>query len=129
MQTLVKNFNKLSRPIIFDGFNSGLFFSDIDFTWEFKNKYLILGEVKEKGKNMLTSQQLFTTRIADAWEKEEGKKALIIFAQHEPGEEVVHLKNCTVSKVYIKGMWKTLKHEITVKEFLNLFFIENNINL
>lgn len=130
MQTLVKNFAKLSRPIIFDGLKSKTCSpSDIDYVLEYSSKYLILGEVKERGKDVTMGQNLLLTRIADAWNKIPGNVAIVVFSQHSPIDEVIMLANTRVNKVYMNGKWISLdEKKLNTKDFLNMFAEKHNIS-
>jgi hypothetical protein len=130
MSTLVKNFDKLSRPIVYDGLKSKTCSpSDVDVMMEFYNKFLILSEIKEKGKDITVGQNICLTRIADAWNKaSKDKVSVVIFAQHNPSDEVILLADCTINKVYMNGKWIDLsKKNINYKHFLQLFAEKHNI--
>jgi hypothetical protein len=126
MKSLVKNLEKMQRPIIFDGLKSGFQLTDIDFTWEYKNKFLILGEIKEFGKDITIGQQITTTRIINSWNNSPEKIGIIIFAQHQPDIDKILLADCIVKKIY-DGQWRELKKEISVKQFIDLFLKKHNI--
>ena len=124
MSTLVKNFEKLSRPIIFDGLKSRTCsLTDIDGVLEYYNKYLILTEVKEAGKDITIGQKIVNTRIVDAWNKAgEDKVGVVILTHHNPTDSTIILANTTISKVYINGKWNDMsKKNINYKKFLQLF--------
>jgi hypothetical protein len=123
METLVKNFNKLTRPIIFDGLKSKTCSpTDVDYVLEYYGKYLILGEVKEKGKDITVGQNIMLTRMADAWNKIPGNVALVVFSQHKAYDEVILLAETAVTKVYRNGKWVDLSNKkLTTKQFLNMF--------
>lgn len=123
MQTLVKNFNKLSRPIIFDGLKSKTCSpTDMDYVLEYYGKYLILGEVKETGKDITIGQNIMLTRVADAWNRIPGNVAIVVFSQHNPQDETILLAQTSVKKVYKDGKWVDLSNKnLTTKQFLNLF--------
>jgi hypothetical protein len=125
-QSLVKNMSKLSRPIIFDGFTPKFQLTDIDFVWELKNKFLILGEVKEFGKDITIGQAITTTRIVDAWNSDPNKIGIIIFAQHHPDVTEIQLADCIVNKIY-DGSWKELKQSVTVSKFIDMMISKYDI--
>ena len=131
MSTLVKNFEKLSRPIIYDGLKSRTCSpSDVDAFMEFYNKYLILTEVKEEGKDITTGQKICLTRIADAWNKADKDKVGIVIVTHHPStDSIIKLADTIISKVYIAGKWKDMsKKNINYKDFLQLFAEKYNIS-
>ena len=123
MQTLVKNYAKLTRPIIFDGLKSRTCSpSDVDYILEFYGKYLILGEVKEQGKDVTIGQNMLLTRMADAWNKIPGNVAIVVFSQHNPSDTNILLAETKLKKVYKDGKWRDLSDKnLTTKQFLNLF--------
>lgn len=121
MSTLVKNLEKLSRPIIFDNVGGVCTATDLDFVFELYNKFLILGEVKEYGKNITIGQELVTTRIVNAWNKVPGNVGIVVFAQHDSEDKAILLADCQIKKVFMNGVWKSMKTRITVKDFVQLF--------
>lgn len=129
MSTLVKNLEKLNRPIIFDGLKSRTCSpTDFDSVMEFYNKYLIITEVKEIGVDITLGQQITTTRIIDAWNSDKNKIGIIILTHHSSADSMVILANTTISKVYMNGKWIDLsKKNINYKHFLQLFSNKHNI--
>lgn len=128
-QTLVKNREKLERPIIYDGLLSGKISpTDIDACFELFNKFLILFEIKEQGKDITIGQKITTTRIIDAWNSDPNKLGIIIFAQHNPQDNEIMLKDCIVNKIYMNGEWKNLSKKVDVKTFLITLGNKFNIN-
>ena len=125
--TLVKNLEKMSRPIIFDGLKSKTCHpSDIDSMMEFYNKYLILTEVKEDNKDITTGQSICLTRIADSWNKSgKDKVEIVILTHHNPADNQIMLVDSTISKVYVNGQWKN--HTENYKDFLMKFGCKFNI--
>ena len=131
MSTLVKNFDKLSRPIIYDGLKSRTCSpSDVDVMLEFYDKFLILSEIKEFGKDITVGQDICLTRIANAWNKaSKDKVSVVIFAQHPSADSVIRLADCVINKVYMNGKWIDLsKKKINYKDFLQLFADKHNIS-
>ena len=127
MSTLVKNFEKLTRPIIFDNVGGTCSATDIDFVFELYNRFLILGEIKEFTKDITIGQELVTTRIVNAWNKIPGNIGLVVFAQHDSEDKIIALKDCIVNKVFIEGKWKKMKTRINVKDFVQLFATKYDI--
>jgi hypothetical protein len=126
MKTLVKNLEKLKRPIIFDNVGGKCTATDMDFLFEFYNKFLICGEIKEKSKDITVGQKITLTRLVDCWNKVEGNIGIIIFAQHNPDNKIIMLADCIVNKVYINGKWKPIENT-TVSEFIQMFAEKYNI--
>lgn len=126
---LVQNLEKLERPIIFDGLTSKMCYpTDIDAVIELYNKYLIITEVKELGKDITVGQSLTTTRIIDAWNSDKNKLGMVVFTQHNPEDTEILLKNTIVKKVYMNGVWRDMsKKNITYKKFLQIFGETYNI--
>jgi len=120
-QTLVRNLEKLSRPIIFDNVGGACTATDIDFVFELYSKFLILGEVKENHKQITVGQELVTTRIVNSWNKIPGNVGIVIFAHHSADDKQILLADCIINKIYINGKWKTMGTRITVKDFVQLF--------
>ena len=80
--------------------------TDIDFCYEIDDKVLILGELKEEGKEVPTGQTLAFTRICDAWEKSGvGKCAWYLEIQHPEQKGDIIVANCNVVRYYYMGMW------------------------
>ena len=131
MSTLVKNLEKMSRPIIFDGLKSRTCHpSDIDSMLEYYNKYLLLTEVKEEGKDITTGQKICLTRIVDAWDKaSQDKVGVVILTHHPSSDKTILLADTTISKIYIGGKWFDMtKKNINYKQFLTLFAEKHNIS-
>lgn len=91
--------------------------TDLDFCYEIDNTVLILGEVKEEGKEVPTGQTLAYTRICDAWEKSHNKKcAWYLEIQHPEQKGDIVIADCQVVRYYYMGIWS--KSNQTVQEFL-----------
>lgn len=129
-EQLVRNLEKLTRPIIFNGLKSRTCSpTDMDWLLEYYGKFLLIGEVKELGKDITVGQSITTTRICDAWNKIPGNIGIVIFSQHNPEDKLIMLADSIINKVYISGKWvDMLKKNITVKEFLNKFADKYNIS-
>lgn len=128
MSTLVKNMEKLQRPIIFDGLKSGnISPTDIDSVIELWNKFLILFEVKELGKDITIGQKITTTRIIDSWNLDKNKTGIVIFAQHNPEDKEILLAECKVNKIYMDGEWKSINKNVDVKSFLTILGNKFNV--
>ena len=108
---------QVNQAIDFTGVQSGKIHpSDVDFVLEFDNKILILGEVKRRYNRIPKGQEFLLTRITDKW----GEGGLVLKVEHEHSDENtdIPLKNCFVTRRYIKGQWKNYEYG---KEPLILF--------
>lgn len=118
--SLIKNIDKLCRPIDFTGLKGACTGTDIDNLLEFDNKYLFLNEVKEYGKELSIGQELALTRIINAWE-DSGKIGYIAFLWHNPDVDVILLNECIVVKVYKSKQWiDVLNSNITYLRYLQI---------
>lgn len=90
--------------------------TDIDFCYEIDDKILILGEVKEQGKDVPKGQKLALTRIIDAWSNNTNKIGFYLEIQHPEQDGDIIIANCRVVNYYYGGDWK--KARIPVVEFL-----------
>tara|TARA_B100000214_G_scaffold113066_1_gene79899 strand:- start:2698 stop:3078 length:381 start_codon:yes stop_codon:yes gene_type:complete len=112
---LIKNSNRAKQGIEFSGVEWGKIHpSDIDFVLEFKNKVLILGEVKFKGIELTTGQKLMLERIADSWHT---GISFVIFAHHTHEDDTtdIPLQKCEVYKIYYDKKWYTLQGSLISK--------------
>ena len=91
--------------------------TDLDFCYEIDNTVLILGEVKEEGKEVPTGQTLAYTRICDAWERAgRGKCAWYLEIQHPAQKGDIVIAECDVVRYYYMGIWS--KSSQNVQQFL-----------
>lgn len=130
-QSLVKNNALFNQPLLFDGVQSDKIYpSDIDSFIELWNKYLILIEVKTKGKDITLGQNIAMTRIIQSWEADKNKIGMVLHVYHSEydSSKPIMLKDCIVNKVYTKGKWNNMKNNLSVKEFLIMFGNKFNIN-
>ena len=81
MEDLIKYRKRFNQPIVFNGLQDGVISpTDIDFCFEVDNKYLLIGEVKMKGKSITIGQKLVLQRIVDSWQKSgDGKLSIAYF--------------------------------------------------
>lgn len=102
---MIKHPNRIKQVLDFRGVgNSKIHPTDIDAVLEFDNKYLILFEIKLKGKENTLGQELVLKRIVDCWEKVNGK-AFIIYCEHNTNpKEIVTMENTLVNRIYTGGV-------------------------
>ena len=97
--------------------------TDIDFCLEIENKILIIGEIKEKGKDVPQGQNLAFKRIVDAWNARPDMITMgfYVVLHHEQNDDAdIVAANCkVVSYYYDKTIVDTFNG--TLKEFL--FFV------
>ena len=105
------NFDKFNQPVLFDKLGIGqMRMTDFDGVMEVDNKFLILSEVKQAGKEMPYGQSLSYERVCKAW-VQSGKKGVVILAYHNELDPTkpIFLKDCIVTKIYTNGKWKSIK--------------------
>lgn len=119
MNSLIKNINKVSRPIDFTGLSSGnIHPSDIDAALEINGEYLVLIECKEKGKELDLGQKLLLQNINNNWHSKY-RKSIVLVVEHDD-LEVIQLKDTTVIKYYFNKEWSSCNEN--TKQFMkNLF--------
>ncbi len=131
MSTLVKNQALFNQPLLFDGIQSDKIYpSDVDSFIELFNKYLIMIEVKVKGKDITLGQNIALSRICDSWEADKNKTGMVLHVYHSEydSSKPIMLKDCVVNKVYTKGKWKNMTNSVSVKDFLIMFGNKFGIN-
>ena len=114
---MIKHEKRIKQVLNFKGVGSSKIHpTDIDAVLEFDKKYLIMFEVKYKGVQVPTGQELVLHRIADAWEST-GGEAFVVYCWHETEtSEIVDMQNTVVYKVYHNK--KNFKREQNIREFL-----------
>jgi len=114
---MIKHEKRIKQVLNFKGVgNSKIHPTDIDAVLEFDKKFLIMFEVKYKGVQVPTGQELVLHRIADAWEVA-GGEAFVVYCWHETEtSEIVNMQNTVVYKVYHNK--KNFKREQNIREFL-----------
>ena len=130
-KTLIRDADKVAQTIDFAGFVNGKISpSDIDITLEFNDKYLILFEIKEKGKRIPMGQKLLLERIARAWGNWKGKTAVVIFCTHTETDftKPIPLANVDVEELYVQvgteidngqDSWGWIRWTKSLKDTLN----------
>jgi len=123
---MIKYHKRIKQVLDFRGIgNSKIHPTDIDAILEFDNKYLIIFEVKKKGVEAPMGQVLLFERLADCWEKTRGP-AWVLYCEHDTNaEEVVHMENCYVKKVYRDNVY--YKYTANIKETLRDIADKHNI--
>ena len=118
MDSLIRNSKQVKQVIDFTGIQNGKIHpSDIDFVFEFDNKFLILGEVKRYNNPIPMGQQLLLERIIDKW----GEYGIAIKVEHnfQNDDENIPLKECTVTRKYtLDKRWEPV-FPTNFKEFIN----------
>lgn len=105
--TLIQNKSKARQIIDFSGLRFGnITPTDIDGCIEYKNKALILFEVKHKGTAIPKGQELALTRIVDN-HRAAGKEAVLFICEHdvEDWREDIDAATTTVRKFYWNFEW------------------------
>ena len=109
---------------LFQSKNNKIGLSDIDFAFEIKGKWLIIGDVKLHDKSIPLGQKLLLTRIAQHWEAVPGCKAAVIRAQHEvtDDKENVKLSETIVTDIFFNNArgWHWEKPNKTFENTLKL---------
>jgi hypothetical protein len=129
MEDLIKYRKRFNQPIVFNGLQDGVISpTDIDFCFEVDNKYLLIGEVKMKGKNITIGQKLVLQRIVDSWTKSgQGKLAIAYFVTHNTNaSDDVVLADTDVESIYFNGQWRD--KNIKFKQSVQILSEEWNIN-
>lgn len=119
-KSLLENSKLAKQGIDFTGVQSGKISpSDIDAVLEFNNKLLIMIEAKAWGKPLGMGQRLLLTRIADAWNAQEGKLGIVavVWHQHNDEDTDIPLRSCFVHNYYFRGQWVSAK-EMPINKFL-----------
>lgn len=124
---------KFKQAILFKGINEDeddkKIGTDIDWMYE-DGKLWVVAEIKEYGKELPTGQRILLERFCNNLAN---YKTFILLAWHKaPPNEDIDLKDCIVSKIYYKGIYKNkwknvigLKgKELTVKEAFSSFKIK-----
>ena len=124
---MIKHEKRIKQVLNFKGVgNSKIHPTDIDAVLEFDNKFLIMFEVKYKGVQVPTGQELVLHRIADAWQAT-GGEAFVVYCWHETEtSEVVNMQNTVVYKVYNNK--KKFIREQNIREFLQKLAKHYKIN-
>ena len=77
------DFSNMTKPV--NGDKSKVYMTDIDGITEIDDKFLIIIEIKEDGKDLSIGQEILLKRLVNAWKKSgPDKRAVAIFAQHDP---------------------------------------------
>lgn len=129
MASLIKNMEKLSRVISYDGLCKGKNSpTDIDAVFEINNHVLLMFEVKEHGKDITQGQKFTTTRIIDAWNSVPGHIGVVVYATHPAENQVITLADCIVQKIYRdKGWYGIYDVEMNVGQFVEMFAKKYNV--
>tara|TARA_R110002073_G_scaffold269725_2_gene432899 strand:- start:736 stop:1143 length:408 start_codon:yes stop_codon:yes gene_type:complete len=129
MEDLIKYRKRFNQPIVFNGLQDGVISpTDIDFCFEVDNKYLLIGEVKMKGKSITIGQKLVLQRIVDSWQKSgDGKLSIAYFVTHDTNAaEDVILADTDVESIYFNGQWQD--KNIKFKKSVQILSEQWNIN-
>ena len=97
---------------------------DIDCCIEYKNRAVVLIEVKRRLVRVPTGERLTLERFVLDF-KHAGKKAIAIVADHNVDDpyEDVYVKDCIVREVYFSGelYWRPTRGMMTVKQLIDAF--------
>jgi len=129
MEDLIKYRKRFNQPIVFNGLQDGVISpTDIDFCFEVDNKYLLIGEVKMKGKSITIGQKLVLQRIVDSWQKSgDDKFSIAYFVTHDTSAaEDVILADTDVESIYFNGQWQD--KNIKFKKSVQILSEQWNIN-
>tara|TARA_R100001509_G_scaffold113836_1_gene69019 strand:+ start:325 stop:774 length:450 start_codon:yes stop_codon:yes gene_type:complete len=117
----IRNQNQARQLIVFNNCQYKKFSpTDIDFCFEYRGKYLILGEVKRKGNDILDGQRYALENIVVNWCQSTGNKALYMVVEHDTpsDKKEIDISSGIVKKLFINTEYKELKREITCSELL-----------
>lgn len=120
--SLIRNSKQTKQGIDFTGLQSGKIHpTDIDAVLEFKDKLLILFEMKREGNEIPTGQRLVLERICNNWTKGQ-KAAIAIKLEHSFKNDSIDvpIEKCIATKYYMNGFTKWVEPRTkNVIELLN----------
>lgn len=93
--------------------------SDIDMVYIGKDKFLIVGEIKNEQGRLSDGQRRLLQTFVDGWEA----KGIAIYITHDKytqrGDTDVNVAECYVQEIYYKGRgWTYPKHLTRVKDIV-----------
>lgn len=116
----IYNPKKARQLLLFEDISKdGVGMTDIDGLIEYKDRALILFEVKYRGKEVPIGQRLVLERMVNNASKA-GKLAIAVVAEHEveDPDEPVMMRNCNVRELYygLEKTWRKPRRELTAGE-------------
>lgn len=102
----IYNYDKLSRPTIFEGLEHGknCYPSDIDFILNIRNEINIICDFKENYKKPIFGQTITYVNIAQTLANA-GIPSYIIWASHPANVDKIYAKECVVYQIWYNGKW------------------------
>lgn len=93
--------------------------SDIDMVYIGKDKFLIVGEIKNEQGRLTDGQRRLLQTFVDGWEA----KGIAIYITHDKyvqyGDTDVNVAECYVQEIYYKGRgWTHPKRRTTVRDII-----------
>jgi len=122
MEKLIQNRNRARQLIDFSGIRIGnITPTDIDGCIEYRNKALVLFEMKRRGAEIPKGQELALTRIIDN-HRAAGKQAVLFICEHDVDDwnEDVDAARTTVRKFYWNFEWHDGR-DVLLKDKINNF--------
>lgn len=123
-KSLIENPVRAKQLIDFQGIgNNGLYPTDIDGFFEYRDKGYIFFEVKWEYKDLTGGQKLALERIYDDIKKL-GKIIYLVVLSHdvEDPNEVIYAEKCMIREYYIgNGDWRVPVNVLSVADLVNQF--------
>ena len=116
----IYNPKKARQLLLFEDISKdGVGMTDIDGLIEYKDRALILFEVKYRGKEVPVGQRLVLERMVNNASKA-GKLAIAVVAEHEveDPDKPVMMRTCNVREIYygLEKAWRKPRRELTAGE-------------
>jgi len=131
----IYNYEKLSRPVVFEGLEHGknTYPSDFDMVFNIRNEINIIVDFKEDFKKPIFGQTITYVNIAQAL-ADAGVPSYIVWASHNSDVERVYAKDCIVYKIWHNGKWinrdkicKVFGCDLTYGELQTILLEKHNV--
>lgn len=102
----IYNYEKLSRPVIFEGLEHGknTYPSDFDMIFNIRNEINIIVDFKEDFKKPIFGQTITYVNIAQTI-ADAGIPSYIVWASHNNDVKHIYAKDCIVYQIWANGKW------------------------